>query len=142
MKKCDRKKTLAFVLIVYLLVLFRITVFRSRSYPIDFSVNLSLFTDIVATYYENGIWMVLYLVVGNIVWFVPFGFLLPLIWKKLKSFSVIPMGLCLSLIIEVCQLVFDKGMFEIDELIIQVHLSTLTGTLPCSVPVFCLRGKL
>lgn len=106
------------LLAVYLLILLRITVFRSRAYPIDFSVNLSLFTDLVATYHENGIWMVLYLVVGNIVWFVPFGFLVPLIWQKLKSYVVIPLGFCLSLIIEVSQIVSGKGMFEIDDLVL------------------------
>jgi len=70
---------LIILLTAYLLILLRITVFRSNSYPTEMSVNLSLFTDLVATYHENGIWMVLYLVVGNIVWFVPFGFLLPAI---------------------------------------------------------------
>ena len=89
------------------------------------SVNLSLFTDLFATYYENGIWMVLYLVVGNIVWFVPFGFLVPLIWQKLKSYVVIPLGFCLSLIIEVSQLVSGKGMFEIDDLVLNTFGSAL-----------------
>lgn len=116
------------LLAVYLLILLRITVFRSRAYPIDFSVNLSLFTDLVATYHENGIWMVLYLVVGNIAWFVPFGFLLPMIWQKLKSFYIIPLGFLLSLIIEISQLVTGKGMFEIDDLVLNT-LGTAVGCL-------------
>ena len=120
MKRINTKiRTLLISLLaIYLLILLRITVFRSGSYPIEMSVNLSLFTDLVATYHENGIWMVLYLVVGNIVWFVPFGFLVPLIWQKLKSYVVIPLGFCLSLIIEVSQLVSGKGMFEIDDLVL------------------------
>ncbi len=116
--KHNKRRWLFALLIVYLLVLFRITVFRSRSYPIDFSVNLSLFTDLVATYHENGIWMVIYLVVGNIVWFMPFGFLLPMIWKKLRAYNTIPLGFCLSLIIEMSQLLTGKGMFEIDDLVL------------------------
>ncbi len=118
-KEKHNKRTWLFaLLIVYLLVLLRLTVFRTKSYPIDFSVNLSLFTDLVATYHENGIWMVLYLVGGNIAWFIPFGFLLPMIWQKLKSYAVISLGFCLSLIIEVSQLVLAKGMFEIDDLVL------------------------
>lgn len=114
----NKRTWLIILLAVYLLILLRITVFRSNSYPIDFSVNLSLFTDLVATYHENGIWMVLYLVVGNIAWFVPFGFLLPMIWQKLKSFYIIPLGFLLSLVIESGQLALNKGMFEIDDLVL------------------------
>lgn len=120
MKKTSSKSRtwLIILLTVYLLILLRITVFRSNSYPIEMSVNLSLFTDLVATYHENGIWMVIYLVVGNIVWFVPFGFLLPVIWQKLKSYHTIPLGFLLSLVIETSQLALKKGMFEIDDLVL------------------------
>lgn len=130
MKKTSSKSQtwLISILAVYLLILLRITVFRSNSYPIEMSVNLSLFTDLVATYHENGIWMVLYLVVGNIAWFVPFGFLLPMIWQKLKSFYIIPLGFLLSLIIEISQLVTGKGMFEIDDLVLNT-LGTAVGCL-------------
>lgn len=116
--KRNKRTGLIILLGVYLLILLRITVFRSNSYPIEMSVNLSLFTDLVATYRENGIWMVLYLVVGNVAWFVPFGFLLPMIWQRLKSFYTIPLGFLLSLIIESGQLALNKGMFEIDDLVL------------------------
>ena len=116
--KRNKRTWLIILLAVYLLILLRITVFRSNSYPIEMSVNLSLFTDLAATYRENGIWMVLYLVVGNIAWFVPFGFLLPMIWQRLKSFYTIPLGFLLSLIIESGQLALNKGMFEIDDLVL------------------------
>lgn len=117
MKKNKCQKYLIAVLVLYIAVLLRITIFRTRSYPTEMSVNLSLFTDLVATYHENGIWMVLYLVVGNIVWFVPFGFLLSAICQKLKSYHTIPLGFCLSLVIETSQLLTGKGMFEIDDLV-------------------------
>ena len=116
--KYNKRIWLLILLAVYLLILLRITVFRSNSYPIEMSVNLSLFTDLVATYHENGIWMVLYLVVGNIVWFIPFGFLLPVMWRKLKSYHTIPLGFLLSLVIESGQLALNKGMFEIDDLVL------------------------
>ena len=127
MKRISTKKwILTIILMLYLLILFRITVFRANSYPTDYAVNLSLFTDLVATYHENGIWMVIYLVVGNIAWFVPFGFLLPLIWERLKAYYTIPLGFCLSLVIEFGQLVGGKGMFEIDDLVLNT-LGTAVG---------------
>lgn len=130
MKQINSKKQtwLIILLTVYLLILFRITVFRSGSYPTEMSVNLSLFTDLVATYHENGIWMVLYLVVGNIVWFVPFGFLLPAIWQKLRFYHIIPLGFLLTLVIETGQLSLSKGMFEIDDLVLNT-LGTAIGCL-------------
>ena len=117
MKK-SKCKVWAILFFIYLAILFRITVFRSRSYPVEFAVNLSLFTDLAATYHENGIWMVLYLVIGNIIWFVPFGILLPMVCRILKGKAVISLGFCLSLIIEVGQLITGKGMFEIDDLVL------------------------
>ena len=130
MKKTNSKKQIWLIILLtaYLLILFRLTVFRSGSYPTEMSVNLSLFTDLVATYHENGIWMVLYLVVGNIVWFVPFGFLLPVIWQKLKSYYTIPLGFLLSLVIETSQFILKKGMFEIDDLVLNT-LGTAIGCL-------------
>ena len=130
MKKTNSKKQIWLIILLtaYLLILFRITVFRSNSYPIEMSVNLSLFTDLVATYHENGIWMVLYLVVGNVAWFVPFGFLLPVIWQKLKSYYTIPLGFLLSLVIETSQFILKKGMFEIDDLVLNT-LGTAIGCL-------------
>lgn len=111
-------RILIVIFLLYFCILLRLTVFRTRTYPIDSSVNLSLFTDLVATYHENGLWMVLYLVIGNIVWFVPFGFLLPEIWKNLKLRIVVPFGFLLSLTIETGQLLLHKGMFEIDDLVL------------------------
>ena len=136
-EKNNKRTWLIILLVLYLLILFRITVFRSKSYPIDFSVNLSLFTDLVATYHENGLWMVIYLVVGNIVWFVPFGCLLPLIWQKLKSYYTIPLGFGLSLTVELGQLIGRKGMFEIDDLVLNtigVALGYLAYRLIKAVP--------
>lgn len=127
----DKNKRILLITLfaAYLLILFRLTIFRSHSYHTEMSVNLSLFTDLVATYHENGIWMVIYLVVGNIVWFVPFGFMLPAIWQKLKSYHTIPLGFLLSLIIETSQLALSKGMFEIDDLV----LNTLGTALGCLI---------
>lgn len=127
-KRVNKRMIAVVLLSLYILVLLRLTIFRSNSYPTEMSVNLSLFTDLAATYHENGIWMVLYLVVGNIVWFLPFGFLLPVIWQKLKSYHTIPLGFLLSLTIEMGQLALKKGMFEIDDLVLNT-LGTAVGCL-------------
>jgi glycopeptide antibiotics resistance protein len=57
--------------------------------------------------------------VGNIILFIPFGFLLPLLAKKLFSLkAVIPLAFLLSLTIETVQILTTIGRFDIDDLIL------------------------
>ena len=49
----------------------------------------------------------------NVALFVPAGFLLPLLWKGFRKWSrAIPAGLALSLVIELLQLAFARGVCE------------------------------
>lgn len=76
MKKTKDKYLLAFFLI-YMVVLFRITVFRSTFslYHVmeNGTINLSLFQDYIPFIRQERWFLVLYLFVGNIIWFVPLG---------------------------------------------------------------------
>lgn len=63
---------------------------------------------------------------GNIIGFMPFGFLLPFLFKSLLSFKkIILLTFCLSLGFEMLQLIFNLGSFDVDDLI----LNTLGGML-------------
>lgn len=56
-------------------------------------------------------------IILNILMFVPFGFMLPILFEKLRSFwKVYLAGFAFTLAIEVAQLVFKLGIFEIDDL--------------------------
>ena len=53
----------------------------------------------------------------NILLFVPFGYLLPLLWKRADRWrKVLLCGFALSLGIELIQLVTHLGMFDLDDL--------------------------
>ena len=53
----------------------------------------------------------------NILLFVPFGYLLPLLWKRAdRWWKVVLCGFLLSLLIELIQLVTHLGMFDLDDL--------------------------
>jgi glycopeptide antibiotics resistance protein len=56
---------------------------------------------------------------GNIVGFIPLGFLLPLIlpWFR-NGFKILLAGLLLSLCYETAQLLFGLGVFDVDDLIL------------------------
>lgn len=58
-------------------------------------------------------------VAGNIVAFLPFGFILPIITGKMRSgFLIIMSGFGLSLTVESIQLISKVGCFDVDDLIL------------------------
>lgn len=121
------------VFIIYLVVLFRITVFRSAFSFSNFmtggNINLSLFSDLVKIF-RNDILSFIYLFIGNIIWFIPAGFILPLLGMK-KRYVIIS-GFALSFIIEVLQFLFDVGFTELDDLILNTVGSGI------GIMLFCL----
>lgn len=63
---------------------------------------------------------------GNIIGFVPFGSILPLLAKKFQKLSTVTIStFCLSLTFELMQLIFEFGSFDVDDLI----LNTVGGIL-------------
>ena len=60
-------------------------------------------------------------ILGNIFAFAPFGFFLPLLNKKYRNFFVITlMSLLFSLSIESIQLVFRVGIFDVDDILLNM----------------------
>ena len=107
------------IFLLYIGVLLRITVFRSSfgSYPLcsHGQIELVPFVGLIQIFH-NSVGMFLYLFVGNLVWFVPLGLLLPVLTKSRKA--TILWGLGLSLYIEVSQYVFGTGVSEVEDLIL------------------------
>jgi glycopeptide antibiotics resistance protein len=125
MKKAA-KTALWGLFILYLLLLFRMTVFRSSfgSYPL-FSHGQILWVPFVSLWkiLKNSVSCFLYLFLGNLVWFVPFGILLPTLTKA--RLGTIFYCFLLSLLIETLQYVFGTGVSEVEDLI----LNTLGGAI-------------
>ena len=107
------------IFLLYIGMLLRITVFRSSfgSYPLcsHGQIELVPFVGLIQIFH-NSVGMFLYLFVGNLVWFVPLGLLLPVLTKARKA--TILWGLGLSLYIEVSQYVFGTGVSEVEDLIL------------------------
>ncbi len=56
---------------------------------------------------------------GNIILFVPFGFLLPIAYKRINSFvKVFAVGLLSVILIEVFQYITKLGSFDVDDIIL------------------------
>lgn len=115
--------TLKCLFIIYIGVLLRITVFRSgfgfRNLCQNGIINLTLFESYIPLIKSRDIIRIIYLFVGNIIWFVPFGFYLRRLGKReRKSWEIWLLGLLLSFIIEFLQYVFGTGISEMDDLIL------------------------
>lgn len=95
----------------------------------DYRYNLHLFQEIkrFILYWEQvGIESFIVNIVGNVLAFAPFGYLLPLLQKKYRSFfKIMLLSFLFSLAIETTQLVLKVGIFDVDDLL----LNTLGGIL-------------
>ena len=124
-----KKVILIVIFIIYLAVLLRITVFRSE---FDFSnafsggeANLVPFADLVNVFIADKRAFI-YLFFGNILWFVPFGFLMKRV-TNMTTAKIILLVFLLSLCIETMQFIFGVGIFEIDDLLLNT-VGVLLGT--------------
>jgi glycopeptide antibiotics resistance protein len=132
MKRIDPKSLfLKIIFIIYIIILFKLTVFRN-GFGFDNlfengKLNLIPFADLIGIITRQGFGQFIYLFLGNIIWFIPFGFLLPLICKrKFTLTQILLLGFALSLSIEILQYVFGTGVSEIDDLILNT-LGTVVG---------------
>lgn len=125
--------TIWVLFIGYLCLLLKLAVFRSDFLKLPLflfgSFNAMPFGEYLRLLVNHRYLYVIYLFCGNIVSFIPFGFLLPIIAGRPKKLPVIMLcALGLSLAIELCQFVFGTGVSELDDLILNT-LGTAVGFL-------------
>lgn len=123
---------LSILFLVYMVTLFRITVFRSGFSLSHFmqngTINLTLFQDYIPLIQLGRWFRFLYLFVGNIIWFVPFGGALFAFRQKKRIWEAALCGFLLSLFIETMQYIFGTGISELDDLILNT-LGAVAGAL-------------
>ena len=123
-----KRKLLWLTFFLYLAVLFRLTVFRTNFLSRGMwngSFNLIPFRDLFSLIPEDRTGYFLYLFLGNIVWFIPFGFFLGALREKSGYWPVL-WGFCLSFLIEFLQFFASSGVSETDDLILNT-LGALIG---------------
>ncbi|MTT32130.1 VanZ family protein [Terrilactibacillus sp. BCM23-1] len=101
----------------YIAILLYVTLFTFNHYTYGKSVNLVLFNSIHFMFDTGNVVLILKNVVGNIGLFVPFGFMVPFLYHKLR-----PLYMCLFLSsffsssIEICQYLFAERIFDVDDI--------------------------
>ncbi len=120
-----RREALLWVFVFYFICLYQITVFRyginqnlwfAWQNSLD-SVNLTPFVHTIKLYHAYTKWFFYYNLIGNVLWFVPFGALLPVVGKRHGFWFTALMGFCCSVSIEVLQFVFATGISDVDDVI-------------------------
>lgn len=131
-KICLRREGLYLLTIAYLSALFQITALRiglvtprwlgGSICPIPFQTTLQEAS--------SGLWPLVYHIIGNMIWFVPLGMLLPCYSEKWKGLRILLCGGALSLMIEGIQYVLGTGISDIDDIILNA-LGGLFGYFTC-----------
>ena len=114
----NQKAICLILFIIYILIVLNLTVFRFGVTLDERQLNLILFADLLHVYQNVGLVPFLRLFLGNIGWFIPFGFLLPMLLRKNSFFKIVGIGFMFSFFIETSQFVFYKGVAELDDLIL------------------------
>lgn len=93
----------------------------------DYSYNLEPFREIVRFVryrHKLGVTAVALNLAGNIAVFIPFGIFVPVLFKPdMRLWQIVFTTMAASLIIEILQLVFKVGSFDVDDIL----LNTLGG---------------
>jgi glycopeptide antibiotics resistance protein len=107
----NRRRTfLSILCIIYFVMIFIITIFE-REPGSRTGISLTLFETLGGPH-DNAY------VIENILLFIPFGFLVPKMWKCLRRIPVcVFAGFCLSLTIEITQLLTQRGHFQVDDIL-------------------------
>ena len=133
-KRTSKKRVfITLLFILYIILLLFAVLFMDRSVKDEYQYNLVLFDEIKRyfRYREQvGNWIFFRNIMGNVVGFIPLGTFWPYVFPKMKN-PVLVTLVCLewSLVIEITQLVFKIGSFDVDDLL----LNTAGGLLGCII---------
>ncbi len=127
------KRWIHILFLCYLAALLRITVFRSgfgaHGFCADGVINLKLFAEYLPLIRTNDWDRIIYLFVGNIIWFVPFGMYVRY-WKAGHGILwAAVLGFALSFLIETMQYMAGTGISELDDLILNTAGAALGALL-------------
>ena len=124
------KELLYLISIIYIMCLFYVVTFQDVSWSTS---NFTLFKEMFR--YEFGTKLFFHNVIGNMLMFIPFGFLISYFLKLEKPYSIIILSFITSVTIEVTQLLIGR-VFDVDDIILNV-IGGLIGFL-----LFYILGKI
>lgn len=121
--KVSRLLFLGYIFLVLYFLLFAESFGRTEIKQ-DYSYNLTAFKEIKryiewAKASDTGFKMMLLNIWGNVLCFVPYGFFIPVLFKKMRHMAAVTIAaLGFSVFVETFQLLFKIGSFDIDDIIL------------------------
>jgi len=115
------------VFIAYLALLLKLIVFKHSSNAAMLGENFIPLATIDMYLAGKPNWdLAIQNLAGNIILFVPLGFLLPIMYQQITWTRILLVGIALSLGFELLQLALRIGSFDVDDIILNV-LGVLFG---------------
>lgn len=131
-KKFNIIKAAKIISLVYYLFLIYVLFFHPLRIAKYNTINLTPFSTIIRyfKYYNIFTFKFWFLnIFGNIILFIPFGFLTPLTRNKpTHIFNIFIITSLLCFIIELCQFIFKVGQFDVDDIMLNT-LGSIIGFL-------------
>lgn len=116
-KKLNTSKVLLWSIFLIYAVMVLGATFVHRIPGMYENINLHIFSSYIKVWNRFSLLELRNLIL-NILMFVPLGIMLPLLFKKCEKFYITYfLGLCMTIFIEVLQLISKRGIFEIDDII-------------------------
>ncbi|MCD7950053.1 MAG: VanZ family protein [Erysipelotrichaceae bacterium] len=115
-KSLNKRQSLKYILLsIYLIIVFIATLFSRESS--SYGVSLQLLSSYRYAWNNFSVSEWRYIIL-NILMFVPIGFLVPLVYVKLRAFYKTTLfSLLFTLLIETSQLISHRGIFEADDIL-------------------------
>ena len=136
-KKLGTAFFVLYVLILIYLLFFSEGYGRVAQAEREYRYNLVPFVEIRRFWIyrkQLGMFALFTNIFGNVLGFVPYGFVLPVIARRMRSgFFIILSGFSISLTVEVIQLITRAGCFDVDDMI----LNTLGAALGYGIYAVC-----
>lgn len=148
MKKENRTKlsyAIHMLFWIYMILLLYFVLISERTNYSSYRYNLEIFREIrrlIDNKNYFSVWDWVANLIGNVFGFVPFGFLLPWVNKeKTNIFFIFMYTLTLSVAIEITQLIFKLGVFDVDDLILNTLGGIIGYILFCILRSLCRRKR-
>lgn len=134
MRTRKERRIWGILLVVYLLLLVYFLLFcrafgRNPGFQ-EYRYNLIPFREIVRFYTfwkQVGLISAFLNLAGNLAGFVPLGFLVPMVVRRMQSWTrMVKLGFLVTLILEFFQLVLKAGIFDVDDILLNT-VGTLIG---------------
>ncbi|WP_317638238.1 VanZ family protein [Lactobacillus xylocopicola] len=124
-RRTIRSEAMVWLFAFYVLMVLMLTTFRNAYFPWALSfnwhrplsdINLVFLRETWKMFYAQSRLDFIYNSFGNVVCFIPFGFLAPVVFSKKQSFArVVIAGIIFSVLIEGLQFLLGTGVSDIDD---------------------------